>query len=172
LAFKPNQHVFPIERQISTHLDVRKSATNCADIPIHRADLYRSIVENDSALAVTAGAVDLASICHLAEIMFEEVRYSLRLDEATELLKGFASDPPAVLQVLRKSRPFQEETRRNSSGLTEVGISFSHESFGKYLAARHLKMLFLDSNNKMDARLRELSAANDSKMCLSLSSTS
>lgn len=134
------------------------TATNCSEIPLRRADLYRSIMENDSALKPIAGTDDMAAVYKLAATMFEELRYSLRPDEAIELLKGVASNPAVVLQVVRKSRAFKEEIKRNKSGISEAALSFFHESIGKYLAARHLKVV-LQSKSETDAdKLRTLAA--------------
>jgi hypothetical protein len=133
-------------------------ATNHSQVPVHRADLYRSIVDQDSALMPLMEDVRINAVYRLAETMFEEFRYSLRLDEVNELLNRFNVDAQTVIEAIRKSRSFHEENRRNVVGLNEITISFAHEMIGKYLAARHLRILLQERKPEISDRIWTLAA--------------
>ncbi len=127
-------------------------------IPLHRADLYRSILDRDTALTELrlSGNKDMASIYHLALTMIEDVRYSLTADESMELLDRDGVVGSKILEYIRRSRLFNQESKRNAAGITEEVLSFAHETTGKFLASRYLKLTLGSMDPVMVSRLRAL----------------
>jgi ligand-binding sensor domain-containing protein len=115
-----------------------------AEIPIRRADLYRSIFDQDSAMKQLLGGdtANLEAVYFLAYRMIDDLRYTLSFDEAQDLVRRTGADSSVVLSAIRKSKMFRDEQRRNLAGINEPALSFVHETMGKFLASRYLRAKF------------------------------
>jgi ligand-binding sensor domain-containing protein len=124
------------------------------DVPTKRAELYRSLLETDTALApwVKTDNPEIRVIYELAFRMVDEGRRVLREDELADLLRSSleahrvmnSGRVAALLQSLERSRMFRREQER-LLGLKQTVIGFAHELVGKFLASRHLRTLITDS---------------------------
>lgn len=128
------------------------------DMPLHRADLYRSILDRDTAMSGLRllGGKNMLAVYHLVLTMIEDVRYSLTADEVLDLVVRDVADGELVLQYLRRSRLFNEEQRRNAAGILEEVLSFTHETMGKFLASRYLKEILRSDHSEVSSRISEL----------------
>ncbi|HJT15524.1 MAG TPA: hypothetical protein VJ790_23075, partial [Dongiaceae bacterium] len=124
-----------------------------ARVPTHRAELYRAILGQDSALAdwIETGDPSMNIVYALAFHMFGEERV-LAIDRLREWLlkhmqtQGAGADPKERLNDLMdrisRSNLFREETAINLLGQATPVIGFRHELIGKFLASRHLRPAF------------------------------
>jgi len=118
------------------------------DMPTHRADLYRELLNRDGALAkwVQEDSGEIRVIYGLAFNMINEGRRVLEEGELASLVRTQVEaqqiqDPAAVqtvLDAIRRSRMFAQEKEQNIPGLSRIVVRFQHELMGKYLAACYL----------------------------------
>jgi sugar lactone lactonase YvrE len=121
------------------------------EVPTHRADLYRELLNRETALQdwVHTDSREIQAIYGLAFRMVDEVQRVLSEKDLTEWVReilqeqGAAEDAPvaAVVKGVERSRMFRREQVRSGLGLEETGIGFQHELEGKFLASRHLRMV-------------------------------
>jgi ligand-binding sensor domain-containing protein len=126
------------------------TALGPAKVPTHRAELYRAILGQDSALIdwVETGDPSLGIVYALAFHMFGEARV-LTTDRLRDWLleelqaRGSGADQKKRLNDLMdriyRSNLFREETAINLLGQATPVIGFQHELIGKFLASRHLR---------------------------------
>ena len=121
-----------------------------AKVPTHRAELYRAILRQDSALAdwIETSDPSLNIVYALAYHMFGEERV-LATDRLREWLfkqmqtQNAGADHKERLNDLMdrisRSNLFREESAINLLGQATPVIGFRHELIGKFLASRHLR---------------------------------
>ena len=121
-----------------------------AKVPTHRAELYRAILGQDSALAdwIETGDPRLSIVYALAFHMYGEERV-LATDRLREWLvkqmqsQGAGADHTERLNDLMgrisRSNLFREEIAINLLGQATPVIGFRHELIGKFLASRHIR---------------------------------
>jgi ligand-binding sensor domain-containing protein len=124
------------------------NALGPAKVPTHRAELYRAILGQDSALAdwIKTGDPSLSIVYALAFHMFGEERV-LATDRLRDWLLKEMRDTGAdhkerlndLMDRISRSSLFREETAINLLGQATPVIGFRHELIGKFLAARHLR---------------------------------
>ena len=125
------------------------------EVPTKRAELYRRLLETDTALAPWVRTVDpeIRVIYNLAFQMMDEGRRALREDELADILRNSLKEyqvvdserVTALLQGLERSRMFRRELER-ILGLKQTIIGFAHELVGKFLASRHLRAMLTDAS--------------------------
>lgn len=121
-------------------------ALGTAHVPTHRAELYREILNQDGALRpwVESGDPLLAIIYGLAFRMVAE----RRVLQDGQLREWIAADPAVsgdavakVMQAMQASRLFRREVERDVLGKEQPVTGFRHELIGKFLAARHARLI-------------------------------
>ena len=135
-------------------------------VPVRRADLYRAIVERDTAVQqwFRSDSIEMQLIYELAFRMLYETRYTVKMDEATEIIRAQLPGDSgqddeivqAVLGAIRKSRIFKEEIEHDSCGISTTVVSFQHELIGKFLAARFVRLNLFHQNGRSAITLSDL----------------
>jgi hypothetical protein len=117
-----------------------------ARVPIHRAELYAEILNQDGALSpwVESGDPLLFSVYKLAFRMVAE----RRVLQDDQLREWIAADPAVggdavakIMQAIQASRLFRREVERDVLGQEKPVNGFRHELIGKFLAARHVRRM-------------------------------
>jgi len=119
-------------------------ALGTARVPTHRAELYREILNQDSALksSVESGDPLLAVIYGLAFQMVAERRvlHDDQLREWIAASPAINGDAVAnVMQRIQASALFCKEMERDVLGKEQPVTGFRHELIGKFLASRHVR---------------------------------
>jgi ligand-binding sensor domain-containing protein len=131
-------------------------ALGTARVPIHRAELYAEILNQDGALSPWVESSDplLLSVYKLAFRMVAE----RRVLQDDQLREWIAADPAVsgdavakIMQAIQASRLFRREVERDVLGQEKPVNGFRHELIGKFLAARHVRrMIGQGSNGTLD----------------------
>ncbi len=115
------------------------------EFPVHRADLYRRLLEQDSILGewLRSGYQGLDVICMMAFRMVDDDRSSVRFDELPAWIRDVHPESDdfmeTVLTAVRRSKLFREETTFDTLGARQGILAPQHELIGKYFASRHLR---------------------------------
>jgi ligand-binding sensor domain-containing protein len=122
------------------------ASTGAAQVPIHRADLYRTILDEDGSLQPWVESND-PRLLTLYALCFRMIAEQRVLQEY-QLRDWIAAEPnissnsvSTVIKAIHASRLFSHETDHGVLGSERALIGFRHELIGKFLAARHLRRL-------------------------------
>jgi hypothetical protein len=140
------------------------------NLPSRRADLYAARLGTDTAIKAWVDTADprVAALYGLAYRMLAE-RRALDLPTFNQWLgaelaardptKANATDEAAALaDILQGSRQFRQVKVRNRLGQQEDVVTFDHELVGKFLAARHARVLLQGGDPEKRKEVLELAA--------------